>query len=431
MSLTAVGDRLRGEGEWRAMAQQAKSGEAAAERWRRNVAALVVDEAGRVLLGVTGERSLHYHFPQGGVERRECMLEAVLRELREETGVDADKLRPVARFGGLRYRYRDKNRKSARWRGQEQTYFLLRYEGLLSAQQPPSHKEFVRLLPLPWPLLQAEAFVSFKRKVVARVLEHFFPESVLESSAVSESSAGKGASMAELEAYWSACCRTRRYLSVAGELPDFGARDDLSLFGGGKEEAEDQFADAQLELQDVQARAAERGEALVVLPLSLPGAGRRGMLRRLGRCLDPLRLATAEARPAPGEASLTARFRALAPAPGQVLMLLNSPYDELLQELTALGCPDAVSLPDHLRAALHELEDAEAALRARGLRLLRVYLNADAQEDEEAELASRARAEAWAARLMRAEDWLILPSARKWYRNLVCVRAVLEAFGSV
>lgn len=427
MSPTVAGDRLRGEGgDAKVMAQRVKSGEAAADRWRRNAAALVVDDAGRVLLGVTGESSRHYHFPQGGVGRRESMLEAVLRELREETGVDADKLRPVARFGGLRYRYRDKNRKSVRWSGQEQTYFLLRYEGLLPALEPPSHKEFVRLLPLPWPLLQAEAFVSFKRKVVARVLEHFFPE-----LPVPESSAGKGASMAELEAYWSACCRTRRYLSVAGELPDFGARDDLSLFGGGKEEAEDQFADAQLELQDVQARAAERGESLVVLPLSLPGAGRRGMLRRLGRCLDPLRLATAQARPAPQEASLTARFRALAPAPGQVLMLLNSPYDELLQELTALGCSDVESLPDHLRAALLELEEAESALRSRGVRLLRVYLNADAQQEEEAELASREMAESWAARLMRAEDWLILPSARKWYRNLVCVRAVLESFGSV
>lgn len=421
MNLMAAGARLLGEGEVKTMAGRAKSGESAADCWRRNVAAVVVDELGRVLLGVTGERSRHYHFPQGGVERRESMTEAVLRELHEESGLETGGLRPVARFGGLRYRYRDKNRKSARWQGQEQTYFLLRYAGLLPAQEPPSRKEFVRMQPLPWPLLHADAFVSFKRKVVARVLEHFFPSSL----------AYRGASMAELEAHWAENCRTRRYLSAAGERPDFGMRDDLSLFGGGKEEAEDQFADAQLELQDVQARAAERGESLVVLPLSLPGAGRRGMLRRLGRCLDPLRLAVSGVRPAPGDDSLTARFRTLEPVPGQVLMLLDSPYDELLQELTAFGRPDVELLPDHMRAALHELEEAEAALRARGMRFLRVYLNAGVQEGEEAELESRATAEAWAARLMTAEDWLVVPAAHKWYRNLVCVRAVLEAFGSV
>lgn len=33
-------------------------------------------------------------------------------------------------------------------------------------------------------------------------------------------------------------------------------------------------------------------------------------------------------------------------------------------------------------------------------------------------------------RLMRAEKWLILPPARKWYRNLLCVFAVVEALGS-
>lgn len=551
----------------------------AVDHWRANVAAVLVDDGGRVLLGVAGNHSPYYHFPQGGVRRGETMREAVLRELGEETGLPCDGVRVVARYGGLRYRYRSKNRKRERWEGQEQTYFLLRWPGLFPENLKATGPEFVRLLCLPWQELEPALFVPFKQEVATAVLEHFFPAHLREGECTP----------AEIEAYWALACRTARYLSRSGQRPqllpapqlpesrsaslsnearpgalppdaplpgafacpseapeapeapacgkaegsggedgDRGATsalselpicdaDDDALFGGGKEEAEGFLADAQRELQQLQRAAAKRGEALIVLALGPPGSGRRGLLRQIGRCLDPLRLAVGRARPEHVEEALTERLDALNPEPGTVVLLLNSPYDTLMRdEQAAAEWSRSGSLTPVARQALESLEQAEQRLRERGLRVLHLFLNEpssasrqpqktspstrgegvdgaghdteapasapDGDESESTRLAAScadpraggcaeyfarelddsaesfglsgdgeaAAAEAcdegsgedaakaserrvmfaWASRLMEERDWLLLPSSRRWYRNLVAVRAVAEALGS-
>ncbi len=550
------------------MSRKTEASIVAVDHWRSNVAAVLVDDAGRVLLGVAGSRSPYYHFPQGGVRRGETMLEAVLRELGEETGLPCDGVLVLARYGGLRYRYRSKNRKRERWEGQEQTYFLLRWPGLLPENLKATSPEFVRLLSLPWQKLEPSLFVPFKQEVAAAVLEHFFPAPLRESECTP----------AALEAYWASDCRTARYLSRAGQSPRLlpsdqlparhpeplsgvpipGVRlpeatagpsssssgaeapgesgvggerdaeaalpalpvcvaDDDALFGGGKEEAEGLLADAQRELQQLQRRAAKRGESLVVLALGLPGCGRRSLLRQIGRCLDPLRLSVGRAKPEHAGESLADRLLALNPEPGTVVLLLNSPYDTLMRdEQAAEEWSRSGSLTPDARQALESLEQAEQRLRERGLRVLHLFLNeappasprpqkpapsargeweagatcdtetpasapadkatgttesfasaADSQADgcaegsgrdlddsaesagvsgdgeaaadeacdeglgeDAAKTSERREMLAWASRLMESNDWLILPSARRWYRNLVAVRAVAEALGS-
>jgi len=95
-------------------------------RWRLNVAAVIMDSAGNLLLARKSPESKHLHFPQGGVHDGETYQHAMEREVEEEVGLPPSSYEIVARWGGLRYFYREKNRKSDEWDGQQQTWFLLR-----------------------------------------------------------------------------------------------------------------------------------------------------------------------------------------------------------------------------------------------------------------------------------------------------------------
>ncbi len=243
------------------------------EAWRENVAAIVMDAAGRILLGCSvGERKQRWHFPQGGVGNRETLEEALQRELWEEVGLAPDRYRIVASYGGLRYRYRKGNEKRKRWMGQQQTYFLLQCYGEMPATDCRGSDEFERVEWLPWQELRPELFVSFKRNVVAMALAHFFPPA----------SAG-------------------RCSAVVG-----------SHFGGGKEEAALQLARLSLKLIRLQKRLEHNGARLLIILHGQQGTGRRQAARRLASLMDSLRLRVETGKGFP-----------LLPARGESVLLLG------------------------------------------------------------------------------------------------------------
>lgn len=387
-----------------------------AERWRPNVAAIILDEADNVLLGITSTGSRHVHFPQGGVGRGECRADAVLREVGEEVGLSRTQLTILARFGGLRYRYRHKNRKSHIWDGQEQTYFLLRCAGVKPPVNLAGSDEFVSVRWLPWYTLEASFFVSFKQPVMRQVLEHFFP---------------KHLTSAALSGHLRHNCRLVRYLSPAGYSAPCGATGDRFLFAGGKEAAAAQFDDAVLELLDLQRRAEKQGTRLLIIPMSLPGGGLRPCLRRLARCMDPLRTQIVAATPHPGDTILSALLLSAEPHSGQAVILLDNPYSILLEHA-------ADKAPQCLAAQLAELCETEHQMESRGVRILRLFLNtsADVALKRCRKAGTPIPSEFWqrlrdtADALMEPADWYLLPSDRGWYRNLMAIRAVAEALGS-
>jgi putative (di)nucleoside polyphosphate hydrolase len=71
--------------------------------------------------------------PQGGIDKGESPLEAAFRELEEETGIPERAVRLVAESPGwLRYDLPEELAPSiwdGRFRGQEQKWFLLRFDG--------------------------------------------------------------------------------------------------------------------------------------------------------------------------------------------------------------------------------------------------------------------------------------------------------------
>ena len=256
--------------------------------WRMNVAAIIMDDAGHVLLGKPPGGS-KLHFPQGGVKAKESLTEAVLREVREEVGLTHCSV--LAQYAGLRYPYRRKNEKSKRWLGQQQTYYLLHCPGYHPAVDCSGSAEFDSALWLPPQELTPQLFVSFKRAAVMQALTHFFPP-------------GEPCTLPAIAHR----CTTQRYLYSPG-LP-LPSPLPTPLFAGKRVEALYHLAhSAPLKLH--------KSCRLLVIITGMQGCGIKKCLRHIAHSLDPLSTRYhlypadyCEATPAPGEL----RFLVLHPA---------------------------------------------------------------------------------------------------------------------
>lgn len=254
--------------------------------WRHNVAAIITDDEGNILLGGSPEHDSHWHFPQGGVKEGECAREALQRELREEVGLR--RYRVLAEYPGLRYEYRRKNEKSKRWLGQQQVYYLLHTPGVMPATDCTGSAEFTATRWVHFSRIDSSLFVPFKREVAARALAHFFPSG---------------------RAFSPAACTPLLYLCQPGMLPPPPAP-GTPLFGSGKDEAA-----CHLE-RLVPGKPGKEERTLAVL-LEMQGAGCKKALRHISHALDPLttRYTTdprrygglhADLLPLPGELSVLA-----------------------------------------------------------------------------------------------------------------------------
>lgn len=99
--------------------------------YRPNVAALIINEEGRLLICERLATPGAWQFPQGGVDGDEDAESALIREVREEVGLQAQHYRIEDSKGGYRYDYpadvlAGRPPHKAHFAGQEQTYFLCR-----------------------------------------------------------------------------------------------------------------------------------------------------------------------------------------------------------------------------------------------------------------------------------------------------------------
>ncbi|MEY2599438.1 MAG: hypothetical protein RLZZ142_1697 [Verrucomicrobiota bacterium] len=97
-------------------------------RYRLNVAAILRDSKGRILicerLGAPGS----WQFPQGGVDKGESLFEALTRELEEEIGVTAESWTMLTQDGPFRYEFGE-GRMVKGFHGKDQHFFLVEYHG--------------------------------------------------------------------------------------------------------------------------------------------------------------------------------------------------------------------------------------------------------------------------------------------------------------
>lgn len=150
-----------------------------ADGFRPNVGIVLLNHDGRVFWARRVRRD-GWQFPQGGMNTDETPVEAMYRELQEETGLEPQHVEVLgSTLGWLRYRLPHRYlRRSQRPMciGQKQVWFLLRFCGQerdlrLDACDKPEFDNW-RWVDFWYP---AQHVVDFKRRVYERALRQFVP----------------------------------------------------------------------------------------------------------------------------------------------------------------------------------------------------------------------------------------------------------------
>ncbi len=148
--------------------------------YRPCVGAMLVNSAGEVFVGrrIDNKEGDFWQMPQGGIDEGEDLREALFRELWEETGVERDKVAIIGQTAEpLRYDLPDEligKLWGGEYRGQEQNWFLVRFEGTdedvdLDAHDDPEFCEF-RWVPAS---TVPDLIVPFKKRVYRSIIAEF------------------------------------------------------------------------------------------------------------------------------------------------------------------------------------------------------------------------------------------------------------------
>ena len=146
---------------------------ARSEFFRASVGAVIVDDKGNLLAFQRARTVEHaWQLPQGGLELCETPPTAVLREIREETGIAPESLTLVAEAPEwLAYELPEEKRSAKTGRGQVQKWYLFRFVGSDKDIQPDG-EEF-----LAWRWMTSDQLlksaVAFRRPVYMRLFDVF------------------------------------------------------------------------------------------------------------------------------------------------------------------------------------------------------------------------------------------------------------------
>ena len=142
--------------------------------YRPNVAAILVDPAGRILVGERVNLRESWQFPQGGLDPGETPEAGLPRELREELSLEPDDYAVEAKRGPYRYLFPPGRTKQG-YRGQEQHYFRLRLAAPASrVNVHTAHPEFRAVRWIEPADFRLAWLPEMKRAVYRQVFRDFF-----------------------------------------------------------------------------------------------------------------------------------------------------------------------------------------------------------------------------------------------------------------
>lgn len=244
-----------------------------------------------------------------------------------------------------------------------------------------------------------------------------------------------------------------RYLVKPGSKVDFGeiASGEKALFdGNGKTEFEPQFKILQDQLQELQKRLyAENKHRILVVMQAMDTGGKDGCIKHVFSHIDPQGIHVRSFKK-PSEEELAYDFlwrvHSKVPHRGQLVIFNRSHYEDIIAVRVKKLFPDEV----WKRRQQHVI-DFERMLAEEGTTIVKIFLHISKDEQKRRlesrlenphkhwkfnpdDLADRAR---WDEFMEAYQDvigktstklapWFVVPSDRKWYRNLCVARIMLD-----
>ncbi len=142
--------------------------------YRANVAALMVNAEGLLLVCERLDHPGAWQFPQGGVDAQEEWESAVQREIEEEIGLKPEHYEIEKSKGGYCYDY-PAGVKKGRFLGQEQTYYFCRvFPGSPELNLIQEPREFARARWIQPAEFQLNWLPDFKKDTYREVMRDFF-----------------------------------------------------------------------------------------------------------------------------------------------------------------------------------------------------------------------------------------------------------------
>lgn len=145
--------------------------------YRRNVAALIINRKGKLLVCERINSKGAWQFPQGGVDKGEKLRQALTREIEEEVGLPKGSFKVIGKRGGYSYLYAggQVKKKCGVYDGQVQTYYLCLLKksapDIDLDQKSPEFSNYKWIKPRDFKL---KWLPEFKRQVYRAVMLDFF-----------------------------------------------------------------------------------------------------------------------------------------------------------------------------------------------------------------------------------------------------------------
>ena len=159
------------------MKKQLSTNKNASKIYRKGVGIILLNEEGKIFAGQRFDKDkAAWQMPQGGIDKDEKSIDALKRELEEETGIK--KNYKIIRKSKKKYKYElpsylQKKLWRGRFKGQEQRWFLLKFIGDDSEINIKTEKpEFKK-----WKWVSKEELIEiivpFKKELYIKVLNEF------------------------------------------------------------------------------------------------------------------------------------------------------------------------------------------------------------------------------------------------------------------